>query len=194
MSRPVQTKTPRIWNRPNGQQDTQTFVVTQAKVYHPRYGWWEVKTRTFKELPETTTHTDRGHKEPKTHTPTKGWVNSRRTLDARPITTRELDQSRGMFYTLDDEQREHPAQDVVEWGLWFNESEDERRIGFYENDRVEVSTVFIGINLNYRQGQPLLYETLVRWDNGQEETYRYSTRREAEVGHQAIVELVSEQH
>lgn len=52
-----------------------------------------------------------------------------------------------------------------------------------------ISTVFLGIDHNFeRRGPPILFETMVFDDGGEEERQeRYATWAEAEAGHDAIV-------
>jgi hypothetical protein len=57
---------------------------------------------------------------------------------------------------------------------------------------VEVSTVFLGLDHQFGEGPPLLFETMVfaQQDMGREAlealTQRYSTWHEAEQGHEAV--------
>lgn len=53
-----------------------------------------------------------------------------------------------------------------------------------------VSTVWIGINLRFSDGPPLIFETMVFVEDGPtiEGAMRYSTEREAREGHRRIVE------
>lgn len=56
---------------------------------------------------------------------------------------------------------------------------------------VEVSTVFLGLNHNYfKQGPPILFETMVF--GGKHDGYmnRYATWDEAKAGHKEIVEMI----
>ncbi len=50
-----------------------------------------------------------------------------------------------------------------------------------------VSTVWLGLNHNFGFGKPLIYETMVfRGSRGDIEMERYSTRKEAVVGHRQM--------
>jgi len=55
---------------------------------------------------------------------------------------------------------------------------------------VQVSTVFLGIDHNWWEGPPLLFETMVFGGPLDEETERYSTWDEAEAGHAAMLARV----
>lgn len=54
----------------------------------------------------------------------------------------------------------------------------------------EVSTVWLGLNHNYREGPPLIFETMVFSAGSREEkdTQRYSTEAQALDGHKIMVE------
>ena len=54
-----------------------------------------------------------------------------------------------------------------------------------------VSTVFLGIDHNFGEGKPLLFETMVFGGKLDEETERYSTWEEAVEGHNHMVEKVN---
>ena len=54
-------------------------------------------------------------------------------------------------------------------------------------DRGFVSTVFLGIDHNWGDGPPVLYETMVFGGPLDEEQVRYCTRAEAAAGHDEIV-------
>ena len=58
-----------------------------------------------------------------------------------------------------------------------------------EQPEIYVSTVFLGIDHNFGDGPPILYETMVF---GLEDEYqcRYETRVEAESGHDRTVKMV----
>ena len=63
-----------------------------------------------------------------------------------------------------------------------------RRIGFTEVcEGVEVSTVWLGMNHNWYDGPPIIFETLVFSDDTGTECYRYSTEAQAVAGHDRVV-------
>jgi hypothetical protein len=99
------------------------------------------------------------------------------------------------------------------WMEWFENaySTDETRVAFTKTDRVEVSTVFLGINHNFKfdDSVPLLFETMafhkldapkklindleIEWDG--QETMRCSTWEEAELQHKMMVtEVISKEY
>lgn len=88
-----------------------------------------------------------------------------------------------------------------EWGQLFSGSEDWRR----DLKRVAettlpngrwVSTVWMGLNHQYGDGPPLIFETMVfasKDDMGDLDCERYSTEQEALAGHAAMVEKWTEE-
>ncbi len=74
-------------------------------------------------------------------------------------------------------------------------------ISLGDNDRVTVSTVWLGLDHNWLDGPPLIFETMIfglgekdtpRDDDefGYEPCYRYSTKEDALRGHDACVKAV----
>ena len=79
------------------------------------------------------------------------------------------------------------CDDLLMWARWF-ESHD-RRIARTVIGPYTVSTVFIGIDHQWGDGRPLLFETLVFANDDRvcdERMERYSTWDEAVAGHEAI--------
>jgi len=56
------------------------------------------------------------------------------------------------------------------------------------HNRVRVCTAFLGVDVNFGDGQPILFETVIFGGPCDWELYRYCTWEEAEQGHGAIVE------
>lgn len=52
-----------------------------------------------------------------------------------------------------------------------------------EEREIAVSTVFLGINHNYLDGPPILFETMIFGGANNERMWRYATWEEAERGH-----------
>lgn len=99
-----------------------------------------------------------------------------------------------MFYKLVD-QEVIPVDDVIEWGAWMEETRenDGRRVGSDNVNGHWVSTVFLGVDHQYGDGPPLVFETMVfpSEENMREEYMeRYSTLEEAEAGHARAVQGV----
>lgn len=55
---------------------------------------------------------------------------------------------------------------------------------------IVVSTVFLGLDHNFGDGPPILFETMIFGGNFSEYQQRYSTWEEAEAGHRSITGLV----
>ncbi len=53
-----------------------------------------------------------------------------------------------------------------------------------------ISTVFLGLNHNWAEGTPILFETMIFGGEHANYQERYSTWEEAEIGHQKAVNLV----
>jgi len=84
------------------------------------------------------------------------------------------------------------CEDLEEWARWFQAAD--RHVAETMVGSVRISTVFLGIDHNFRhEGPPILFETLVfgaELPDLDESMWRYSTWAEAERMHAEIVELV----
>jgi len=77
--------------------------------------------------------------------------------------------------------------DIMEW-TELTEDEEYRKIKQENVGKYFISTVWIGLNHNFGDGEPLIFETMVF--GGKESDLdmdRYSTLKEAEKGHKKIV-------
>ena len=87
-----------------------------------------------------------------------------------------------MYYILDG--KEPVSADAQTWAQWFEMAD--RRIAQTKVGKFTVSTVFLGLDHQYGDGPPLLFETMVfpvgTW---MDEYYceRHSTWEQAEAGH-----------
>ena len=81
-----------------------------------------------------------------------------------------------------------PVEDLLEWARAFETVDRCVAKQFVGNARI--STVFLGLDHNFGEGPPVLFETMIF--NGPHDGYqdRYSTWEEAEVGHSKAVALV----
>ena len=98
------------------------------------------------------------------------------------------------FYVLNSEHQViDVSDDVRRWSEFF-EVLDNRRVNHTEvTDKVTVSTVFIGIDHRFdNKGPPLLFETMIFGGHFDQETWRYSSWDDAEIGHQMAVKKVRE--
>jgi len=84
------------------------------------------------------------------------------------------------------------CQDYLEWTQWM--SIHERCIvARDEIGGTVVSTVFLGKAEGYRKGLPLVFETVVRPEDGADEIMRCVTWDEAETGHGMVVDRLRRQ-
>lgn len=90
-----------------------------------------------------------------------------------------------MYYGLDGQKIS-----MEEWGAMVTAKEKILKQETLPNGRW-ISTVWLGLDHSFGDGPPLIFETMVFPSNGdlsEEDMDRYSTREEALVGHQRMVE------
>lgn len=76
---------------------------------------------------------------------------------------------------------------MTEWGRMFSD-EDEKRVAFTQvDDHVGVSTVWLGVDHQFGDGPPLIFETMVFGGPLDQEQERYSTEEQARAGHEDMV-------
>jgi hypothetical protein len=85
---------------------------------------------------------------------------------------------------------------LIEFAIWF-ENIDNRRIDYTTiSDDVFVSTVFLGIDMNFmpkeewKENPPILFETMVMGGKFSDRGWRYSTLSQAKRGHWEIVDRI----
>ena len=78
-----------------------------------------------------------------------------------------------------------PTDNLEEWGRMFNNKDRIVKQETLPNGK-RVSTVFLGLNYNWGEGEPLLFETMV-FNPDEIDMERYSTWEEAEKGHKRMV-------
>jgi hypothetical protein len=59
---------------------------------------------------------------------------------------------------------------------------------------ITVSTFWLGLNANWRSGEPLIYETLIVGGERDAVDIRYTTERQAREGHRLVVEELRAGH
>ena len=97
----------------------------------------------------------------------------------------------GEHYRLNADHSVTPVS-LMEWATSF-EDKDNRRVARTDlADNTFVSTVFLGLDHQYGEGPPLIFETMVFARGEDVLTWRYSTWAEAEAGHARAVELVEQ--
>ena len=82
--------------------------------------------------------------------------------------------------------REAVPATMKEWSSSY-EQQNMRRVGFYKDGDLVVSTVFLGMDHSFGFGPPMIFETLTQRVGGEENMVRYSTWKQARAGHHAMV-------
>jgi len=81
--------------------------------------------------------------------------------------------------------------DMYKWATWNNgPNRDVKKTNIGD---IKISTVFLGLDHNWGQGPPLLFETMVFGGKLDQEQERYTTWEEAETGHRLMVEKVKDE-
>lgn len=85
-------------------------------------------------------------------------------------------------YILDDSGEPVEEPDLLKWARWFG-NPDNRTVVQHSYDDVRVSTVFLGLDHQFGDGPPVLWETMIF--GGQHDGYceRYSSYEETVDGH-----------
>jgi hypothetical protein len=99
--------------------------------------------------------------------------------------------SKPMYYTLDDNKNPVPVDDVL---VWANMLEDPKIkvVAYDEINGHRVSTVFLGLDHRFGEGDPLLFETMVFSDDADYNEFqdRYTTWDEAYRGHIFVLNMI----
>lgn len=94
------------------------------------------------------------------------------------------------YWVLNKDKRAVKAASVEEWGLFFRSPE---RIVKQETiGDVKISTVFLGLDHQFGDGPPLLFETMIFGGKHDEFCDRCTTWGEAEIMHQQALLKVEE--
>lgn len=83
-----------------------------------------------------------------------------------------------------------PVKSIQETEGLFGKNDHKRIVGSDTINGIHISTVFLVIDHSFRDGPPILFETMIfggKYDQYQD---RYCTWEEAEVGHAFAVEMV----
>ncbi len=94
------------------------------------------------------------------------------------------------YIEVDGEPVEWPDDDVLGFGQWMQTADRHVDWTELEGGAVKVSTVFLGLNHQYGDGPPVLYETMIFGGEHDELQARYHTRAEAAQGHADVVNLL----
>jgi hypothetical protein len=113
------------------------------------------------------------------------------------------------WYVLDTNHEPVAVTDLAEWARFF-ENAEARRVAGTRLNGLYVSTVFLGLDHGWRQGRPILFETMIfrdeknpanpepaisleqieAWREGYQT--RYASWAEAEAGHAMVVTMIRE--
>ena len=83
--------------------------------------------------------------------------------------------------------------DLITWANFF-ENINNRIVAQDFVNGVRVSTVFLGIDHNFGDGLPLLFETMLFGGEQDENQWRWHTWQEAKAGHKEIVKQLKWNH
>jgi len=81
-----------------------------------------------------------------------------------------------------------PATNLLAWASWYETAD--RIVGRTATRNGKVSTVFLGLNHQWGEGPPLIYQTMVSGGSLDQAQERYSSREDALIGHIAWVHRV----
>jgi hypothetical protein len=81
------------------------------------------------------------------------------------------------------------CEDTLTWARWYETAD--RKVASDHVGDVRISTVFLGLDHGWGEGEPVLFETMVFGGAMDEEMDRYCTWRAAETGHAAMVKRVA---
>jgi hypothetical protein len=77
---------------------------------------------------------------------------------------------------------------MMEWAQGFER--DDRKVGRDEVGEASVSTVHLGLNHQFGDGPPLIFETMIFGGEHDQACWRYSTEEQAKAGHERVVEAL----
>jgi hypothetical protein len=101
-----------------------------------------------------------------------------------------------VFYRMDRDGRVQEEPDVVAWSQWIRTADRVIVQTAVPNEttggQVKVLTVFIGLDHQFSEGPPILFETVVDGGERGKIIGRYSTIEEARRGHAEIVESIAQ--
>lgn len=95
-----------------------------------------------------------------------------------------------MDYYILDGKEPVKVSDVITWATWF-ETASRKVKHTILSQGVEVSTVFLGLDHQWGEGPPLLFETMVFGGKHDQDQWRYPTWDEAIEGHDGVVDKLT---
>jgi hypothetical protein len=82
------------------------------------------------------------------------------------------------------------ATSLLEWAEWTEKNREARRVAIDMIDNVKVSTVFLGLDHNWGDGPPILFETMIFGGPSDGFQDRCSTWEEAEAMHLKAIKML----
>ena len=94
-------------------------------------------------------------------------------------------------YVLNDNGDPVEEPDILIWGRWLGDADRRVKEDVIERDgnEIRVSTVFMGLDHSFAGGTPVLWETMIFGGEHDEYQERYTSRKDALVGHEKALEL-----
>lgn len=92
-------------------------------------------------------------------------------------------------YILDENGEPVPEFNIFKWSNWFHFAKN-RQVCRHNLGRVDISTVFLGMDHGWGRGLPVLWETMVFGGQYDGYTARYTSKYGAKHGHQIILKMV----
>ena len=91
-------------------------------------------------------------------------------------------------YILDESGNPVVEPDLMKWGHWMGTGN--RHIALDRlAEGVKISTLFLGVDYNFGEGPPILFETMIFGGEHDQYQERYETREQALEGHKRAVQL-----
>ena len=91
-------------------------------------------------------------------------------------------------YILDKEGNPQVENDLGKWGKYMESAE--RHVAQDSVDGIKISTVFLGLDHNYGDGAPVLWETMIFGGSHDQYCERYASKEGALAGHKKAVDMV----
>jgi len=91
------------------------------------------------------------------------------------------------WYILNEDKTPRLA-DLEEWARW--SIKNDKHVGSTEIGDARISTVFVGLDHNWGDGPPLLFETMVFGGKEDGHCERCSTWKQAEAQHETVCAMV----
>ena len=93
-------------------------------------------------------------------------------------------------YILDKTGNPVAEPDIIKWAQWFETAK--RHVADDRIDQVRISTIFLGIDHSFGEGEPVLFETMIFGGEHDQYTERYCNKAAALAGHDQAVALVKD--